>query len=249
MAGLHLLSRPDPDGRDRPGGPPDPVLQAARDLLGPSVAVAGGPVEAWAAPLWPGEEEAVARAVPARRAEFAAGRASARAALAALGRPPVALPRRPPDAPTGPPLWPPGVTGSLSHGGGHVLAAVGLVGPGLRALGLDLEPFAPLPPDLAREVCHGGEDEGRAIEVFGAKEAAFKAQFALTGRLLDLRALRVTLHPGGRFRASFAEAVGPVPSGAVIEGRQAVAGGLLVSAARLPFQTPARPAPAPHPED
>ncbi len=235
MPGLHLLQRA--EGRDpeagrggAPGAGPDAAVRAAQGLLGPDVAVAGGRIAAWAALLWPGEAEAVARAVPARRAEFAAGRASARAALAALGLPPAALPRTPP----GPPLWPSGVTGSLSHGGGHVLAAVGRLGPGLRALGLDLEPFAPLSPDLAREVCGPGEDEARALEVFGAKEAAFKAQFALTGRLLDLRALCVAFHPGGRFLATFAGPVGPFEAGAAVQGRQAVAGGLLVSTVRLP---------------
>ena len=206
-----------------------PLAEAARALLGPGVAVAGGRVADWALPLLPGEAAAVARAVPHRRAEFAAGRASARAAMAALGLAPTPLPRRP----DGPPLWPDGVAGSITHGGGHVLAAVARTGDGLDSLGLDLEPFTPLPADLAALVCRPDEDESQAIRVFGAKEAAYKAQFALTGRILDFGALRVTLQADGGFLATFTQGAGRFGRGCSIAGRQALVGALLVSAARI----------------
>jgi 4'-phosphopantetheinyl transferase EntD len=207
----------------------EPLLGAARDLVGPGVVVAGGRMTDWTCSLWPEEEDAVARAVPLRRHEFEAGRAAARHAMSSLGLAPRPLPRRP----DGPPLWPEGLTGSLTHGGGHVLAALGRLGPRFRALGLDLEPHVPLPPDLAAEVCRPDEDAARAIRVFGAKEAAYKAQFMLTGEMLDHVALRIAFGPGGRFVAEFTRRVAGFSAGDRLSGGQALVGSLLLSAVRI----------------
>src|SRR5215471_21275329 len=72
--------------------------------------------------LFPAEAAAIATAGPGRRAEFAAGRAVARAALARLGAPagPV-LPGR-----AGEPRWPGGVVGGITHCAGYRACAVGL---------------------------------------------------------------------------------------------------------------------------
>ena len=61
--------------------------------------------------LFPAEEALVRTADPRRRAEFTAGRACARTALARLGLPtaPVLAGR------AGEPRWPAGVTGSITH--------------------------------------------------------------------------------------------------------------------------------------
>ena len=85
------------------------------DILPPAVATAesaGPEPEREPGPrLFPAEEAVVRTAGPRRRAEFTAGRACARAALAALGLPaaPVLAGR------AGEPRWPAGVTGSITH--------------------------------------------------------------------------------------------------------------------------------------
>src|SRR6266851_1633075 len=70
--------------------------------------------------LLPAEAAAIATANPARRTEFAAGRAVARAALAGLDVPagPI-LPGR-----AGEPRWPDGVVGSITHCAGYRACAV-----------------------------------------------------------------------------------------------------------------------------
>lgn len=205
------------------------TLEAAlASLFPPGTSVASERVGQPVLPLLPGEEGAVAGAVPARRAEFAAGRAAARRALAGLGMRPVALPAGPDRAPR----WPEGVGGSIAHAAGVAVAAVRLGPP----LGLDIEENAPLGPDLWPEICTSGElaalaGEGAGVavrHVFAAKEAVYKAQYPLTGRIFGFHLLEVELAPGG-FRARLREGVGPFPAGQVFAGRLAVAGGFVLA--------------------
>lgn len=205
-----------------------PLARLAEALLPPGAAVAGGPVAAWTGPIPPEEEQAVAQAVPRRRAEFAAGRRAARAALARLGLPCGPLPVRP----DGPPLWPPGATGTITHGGDHVLAAVAPAAAS-GGLGLDLEPLVPLDADLAPSI-RRPDEEGDLLALFSAKEAAGKAQFDRTRCRLDLLGLHIRWKGDGAF---VAEAAGPAPPalhGLRIEGRQVRWAGLILSAAALP---------------
>ncbi len=188
----------------------------AQTLLGPGVAVAGGAVAEWVGPLFAVEEKAVARASAVRRHEFAAGRSAARWAMKALQFSPTSLPR----CPDGPVLWPNGITGSITHGGGYVLAAVGRLGPDLHAIGVDLESCAPLGDDLAAEICRSDEDASDALRIFSAKEAAYKAQYMITRRLLDYSALRITFRSSGRFQAEFTCSVGHFARGDYLSGRQ-----------------------------
>lgn len=175
-------------------------------LFGPGVAVAALPVAGAYPALLPAEEPAVARAVPARRAEFTAGRTAARLAMQRLGLPPVAIPA----APDRSPVWPAGVTGSISHAAGFCAVAVSR---DTRApLGLDIEDPAPLDDDLWPLVLTPDEmtmlahlpplRRGHAAKrIFGIKEAAYKAQFPLTGAVIGFQALKVILddipEPGG----------------------------------------------------
>ena len=207
----------------------NPLPAAARRLLGADVVVVGGDLCHWHGPVLPGEEAAVARARPLRRQEFAAGRTAARHALSILGHPPEPLPRRA----DGPVQWPDGVTGSLSHGGGHVLVAVGRTGAGLRALGVDVEPFVTMAADIAAEVCRPDEDASEAMRIFGAKEAAYKAQFALTAQMLDYSAMRVTLDENGRFEAELMVALPGMAPGCCLVGWQVPVGPLLLSTVRI----------------
>lgn len=207
----------------------DLLPAAARRLLGADIVVVGGDLCHWQGPLLPGEEAAIARARPPRRREFAAGRTAARHALAMLGHPPGPLPRRA----DGPVQWPHGVTGSLSHGGGHVLVAVGRTGAGLSALGVDVEPFVAMAADIAAEVCRPDEDASEAMRIFGAKEAAYKAQFALTAQMLDYSAMRVTLDENGWFEAELMVALPGMARGCCLVGWQVRVGSLLLSTVRI----------------
>ena len=92
----------------------DPFADLAAALarvLPPGVAVAVEDPAASAEGMFDAEARAVARAVPARRAEFAAGRRAAHRAMERLGVPaaPVAM------GSDRAPVWPPGVIGSISH--------------------------------------------------------------------------------------------------------------------------------------
>ncbi|MFU8883440.1 MAG: 4'-phosphopantetheinyl transferase family protein, partial [Rhodobacterales bacterium] len=170
-------------------------------LFGAGVAVAVTDTAAPNPPLLPVEAVAMARAVPQRVAEFTAGRAAARLAMQRLGLPPLAVPA----APDRSPVWPAGLTGSISHAGG-ICAAV-LTRDLSRRIGLDIEDPAPLEPDLWPLVLTPAEltalntlppaDRGIvAKRVFGIKEAAYKAQFTLTGAVIGFQALEVLPLPG-----------------------------------------------------
>gem|GEM_PF-224526 len=161
---------------------------------------ARGPVDPGA--LARAEAEYVARAVPKRAGEFAAGRACARRALAGLGITEFAL-RVGADRE---PLWPAGVTGSITHTAGFcgVVAARTAV---VASLGLDAERrdavhrrlwrriatpeelawLESLAPDLAPDM---------AALIFSAKEAFYKCQFPLTREWLDFSAVSVSVGPG-----------------------------------------------------
>lgn len=172
-------------------------------LFGGPVAVAVLPVNGPHPPLMPQEARAVARAVQTRRDEFTAGRAAARLAMARLGLPPQPIPA----APDRSPVWPEGVTGSISHTGG--LCAAVLSRDPTQPLGLDIEEAAPLdadlwplvltPEELARlHHAPAGQRGLMAKRIFGIKEAAYKAQFPLTGAVIGFQALDVFLPDDGR---------------------------------------------------
>ena len=71
-------------------------------------------------PVYPEEIAAVSNAVPKRVSEFTAGRVAARLALKQLGAPAMSVPM----APDRSPIWPPGLTGSITHTHSACLAAV-----------------------------------------------------------------------------------------------------------------------------
>jgi len=141
--------------------------------------------------LYPAEFEAIARAVPVRAQEFAAGRACARRALAALGVKPVALPVRADRRPA----WPAGIRGSISHTPG-LCVAVAAPASRLASVGIDVERLGRLREDLWHLIFTAGERavlrsrprdaRGRdATLIFSAKEAFFKCQFELTSTWLE----------------------------------------------------------------
>jgi 4'-phosphopantetheinyl transferase EntD len=183
-------------------------------LLPPSVAAAEstGSPPANAPGLFPGEEAALRTAGPRRRAEFAAGRSCARAALATLGV--AAGPILP--GPAGQPLWPAGVTGSITHCAGYQACAVART-TDVAAIGIDAEPDAALPAGLIETVATGPERAWISARpsaalpsaappgvcwdrlLFSTKEAACKLWYPLTGRWLGFQEAAVELTTTGTF--------------------------------------------------
>lgn len=167
----------------------------------------------WTAPLLPGEEALITRAVEKRRREFTAGRTCARRALARLGWPDFAVvagPRREP-------LWPPGIVGAITHCPGYCAAAVARV-QDVRALGIDAEVRGPLPNGVGDMVCT--PDELRRMQampgdhwgtlLFSAKESIYKAWYPVAERWLDYKDADLAIEPDeGRFRARILLAVEP----------------------------------------
>lgn len=189
---------------------------------------------------YPGEAEAIGRAVPRRLTEFHAGRAAARAAMALLEIPPAPIPMGPDRAP----IWPEGVTGSISHTATACVAAVGLSDQ-WKGIGVDLEEATALDPLLVAEICTRAEqrwlgDQPAAERglmaklIFSAKEATYKAQYALSGRLFGFDALELAIDRSTScFKACFQCEQGPFAAGTILAGSYVHAAGLLVTGVAL----------------
>ena len=195
-----------------------------------------GPPGDWK--LFPPEAAAIATAGPGRQAEFAAGRAVARAALARLGAP--AGPVLPGLA--GEPRWPGGVVGSITHCAGYRACAVTLARD-LAAIGIDAEPCLALADGLLEEVA-GAAERARLSELsvarpgvpwgrvlFCAKEAVYKAWYPRTGQRPGLRSMAVQISAAGAFTATLPPATLPPAS---LTGRWLVSRGLIVTAVSVP---------------
>ncbi|MBK7074566.1 MAG: 4'-phosphopantetheinyl transferase superfamily protein [Myxococcales bacterium] len=207
-----------------------------RALLPASCAVvehAGGwPVAA----LHPDEARALGPVAEARRAEFAAGRACARAALAALGHA---------GAPVGRgddrgPRWPAGVVGSITHCAGYVAAAVAPAA-ACRALGVDAEPNQPLPADVLTTVASATERRWLAATppgaicwdrlLFSAKESVYKAWRPVVGTWLGFEDVELTVDPTAATFAAAIAAPGPFPH---LAGRFAITPTIVITAIYVP---------------
>jgi 4'-phosphopantetheinyl transferase EntD len=142
------------------------------------------------------DEEAASIASPvlAVRRSSGAARIVARALLAQLGYARVAVPK---DA-SGEPIWPAGLTGSLAHDDRIAVAAVGRQRD-IRAVGIDVEPAVPLPPDMLeliatpQELRSIADDPLRGKLLFAAKEAVYKAVYPLDRVFLEFRDIEVDL--------------------------------------------------------
>jgi 4'-phosphopantetheinyl transferase EntD len=189
-------------------------------------------------PVFPGEEDLVARAVESRRREFVTARRCAREALAELGHP--AAPIRP--GPKREPLWPAGIAGAITHCKGYRAAAV-VPTTVLAGLGIDAEPHGPLPEGVEEAVTVPGESAmlarltaddpathwGRLL--FSAKESVYKAWYPLARLWLGFEDARLTIDPAdGTFHATIL-IDGPL---AEVTGRFVVAGGLVATAVTVP---------------
>lgn len=101
---------------------------------------------------------------------------------------------------SGAPIWPAGVVGSMAHDDRIAVAAVGLRRD-LDAVGIDIEPAAPLPPDMLELIVTPRERRAIADNPLGAKllfaikEAVYKAAYPLDHEFLDFHDIEVDL-PG-----------------------------------------------------
>lgn len=185
--------------------------------------------------LYPEEQTAISNAVERRRVEFAAGRRAARAALAQIGAPAIAIPLGAHRAPR----WPVGITGSITHERDVALAAVTRRG----WLGIDVTEAAPLPENTRRAILPHPEEAGlnpiAERAGFSAKESLFKALFPLVGRYFGFSAARVWPDlDSGHFRIELAEPLGAFSEGTGWDGTLAIEGPHLVTALRLADDDP-----------
>jgi 4'-phosphopantetheinyl transferase EntD len=200
---------------------------------------------------FPGEEDLVASAVPARRREFVTARSCAREALGRLGHPPVAIrsgPRREP-------VWPAGLVGSITHCAGYRAAAVARTDQ-VVSVGIDAEPDAPLPPRVLDVVTAPGDAEHLAELtraepgvhwdrlLFSAKESVYKAWYPLTGRWLGFDDANLTVDPAAgaftaRVRIDGTRLDGGPPL-ITLDGRYLIDRGLVLTAVWVDHQPPRR---------
>lgn len=202
------------------------------------------------APLFAAEEDVIAGAHPARRAEFTLVRLCARRALADWGVP--SGPLLPGDR--GAPRWSPGFVGSMTHSSGYGAALVAS-SRDVLAVGLDAEPHLPLPSGVLGRVT-GISERGHLAEMkdhepsthwdrllFCAKEAVYKLWSPLTGTWLGFHDAEVHFEANtlGKERSGGFTAQLLVP-GPVLEegqlqrlhGRWSLAGGRLLVVVWLP---------------
>ena len=208
-------------------------MRVLADLLPPGVVAVESFGPCATAPLIGDEAAAVARAVPARRAEYAAVRACARDALERLGvgRPAV------PSAPDRSPVWPDGVVGALTHCDGYRAAAVAHAGT-WAGVGIDAEPLAPLPDGVA-DLVTSDDERGDLADVdpahfpdrvlFSAKESVYKVWYPVVRTWLGFEDVRVRLGDG-TFTAHLAVTGLGVDT---LHGRWSTGRGLVVTAVTL----------------
>ena len=207
------------------------LTAAARALLPPGTAVAASDPQTLY-PLLPGES--LPGAIQSRLREFSAGRHAARTAISALGHPVRPIPQGDDRAP----LWPAGLTGTITHSRTTCLAAISATATGI---GLDLEDDSPLAPDLWDTILLPPErlwaetqpDPARAAKlVFSAKEAAYKAQYPSSLTLFGFDTLLMQIE-GPAFTATFQRSIGPFASGTALNGRHTTTGGNILTAVAL----------------
>jgi 4'-phosphopantetheinyl transferase EntD len=210
------------------------------------------------APLFPEEAAAVAKAVVRRRAEYAAGRACARAALAALGHEPGPIPR---DPHRGAPVWPDGTVGSITHCDGYRAAAVARTAD-VHTIGIDAEPHEPLPDGVLKVVTSTDEEAAALAELtkeapdihwgrllFSAKETVYKAWYPFHRKMLGFEEaeLLFTRDPDAPDRGGYTARLlipGPLLAEGIgastFTGRWTTRNGLLATAIVVP-KSPAAP--------
>ena len=171
------------------------------------------------------EAAAIVDAVPKRRREFATARALAREGLERFfGLHDFNLLNDKDRAP----IWPQGIAGSLSHS--SIRAWVALVDATYGTIGIDGENREKLERNLWHLTMYDEEiayletlktsiQERRALVIFSAKEALYKAQFPWTQKFVDFKAVQIRLDEDGSLQCIFRRDIAPFRSGFVARGR------------------------------
>lgn len=217
----------------------DERLALARPLFDPSAGLAViDPLDTPPAPFATELAGLSPNAVAKRQREFAAGRAAAHAAMTQLGHPPQPIPVGSNRAP----VWPNGLTGSISHTLSCAMAVVAR-STDMRAIGIDVEEDTPLGDKLLSAICTDNERQWLKLQsnpgqlakvIFSAKEAAYKCQYTVSQCYLGFHGMELELDLAkGRFQAHFTGALPPFAQNDMIHGRFAVGAGLIVTTAEL----------------
>jgi len=171
------------------------------------------------------EAASIVDAVPKRRREFATARALAREGLECFfGLHDFNLLNDKDRAP----IWPQGITGSLSHS--STRAWVALVDATYGTIGIDSENRVKLERSLWHltmcdeeiaylETLKTSIQERRALVIFSAKEALYKAQFPWSHKFVDFMAVQIRLNEDGSLKCIFQTDIAPFQSGFVVSGR------------------------------
>ncbi|UTH74295.1 4'-phosphopantetheinyl transferase [Chromobacterium sp. IIBBL 290-4] len=184
--------------------------------------------------------DALARAVPKRRAEYLAGRFLCRRLLSEQG-----LPTQVGSGRNREPLWPEGWLGSISHCGDMAVAALAPEEPGAY-LGLDVEAW--MSPkqchELESSLVQPGELDALSSDwprerlltlAFSAKESLFKALYPQVGEYFGFEAARLIRMDagkglGGAFSIELRQSLAPsLPAGMVFHGEWRALGGRLLT--------------------
>ncbi len=156
-----------------------------------------------------------------RRSEYATARACARSAIAEVMNNAVHEVDPVGRGDRGSPVWPPSLTGSISHNRGFcvAVAAPRALTPGSdTTIGIDVETIDRLRPELARRIVFGSERseigmlepaeaQRRLALIFATKEAFYKSQFQHTNTWLGFDAITVSGASG-----TIAVTLGPIAS-------------------------------------
>lgn len=149
------------------------------------------------------EEHAFTRSMSLKRQnEFKAGRIAARKLLKNFGfKNFPLLPGKNRE-----PLWPCGISGSISHCDEYCLAVVSRWR-NAPLIGVDIEPLEPLPGNLECKVCTENEktwvrsmkQNGSLVPwsklIFSAKESAYKCIYPLVKKFIDFREAEIVFYP------------------------------------------------------
>ncbi len=209
---------------------------AARKCLPQAVGVSVTDPRANMRSVLPEEESAIRRAREPRAREFASGRFAARDAMSGFGLGGHPVPMSEDRAP----VWPKGLTGSITHDDRACLA-IAATSEAYCALGADLEPDVELPEELIGEICTHKERlwlrqqpfsaQGRyARMIFSAKECTYKCQYALSGEMLEFHDLEITFSSDkSRFNARFLRNASPFEAGRVLQGHCLIVSGHILT--------------------
>ena len=189
----------------------DRVLSSMADDLVPGAVSVGSRLidDADLRALAADEAAIVANAVLRRRREFASGRVLLHQ-LIGSDLPIGVTSNRSPQLPLG---W----RGSLAHDATFAVAALSRE-IAIRSIGIDIEPMTVLSVETARVILRHDDSPIDTHLAFTLKEAAYKAQYAITRQIFDFHTLRIIFR-GQQFTAEFCLDVASIEKSFQIDGR------------------------------